>query len=156
PALEAHSYTVDSEAPYFRHHHRDLAYLEPPRVPEGFRVRKVRPGEAAARSAAHQAAWSDPGPSQVTARRYAAVMETWPYRLELDWVVEADDGDLVASALGWLDERAAVGLLEPVGSAPSVRRKGLARAASLAVLHAMRAAGATAAVVCPRGDDAYP
>jgi predicted N-acetyltransferase YhbS len=155
-ALAVHSYTVDSDGRYFRHHRRDLADLEPAVVPEGFRLRSVRPGEAAARSAAHRAAWSDVGPSRVTARSYAEVMDTWPYRFELDWVVEADDGELVASALGWLDQRAGVGLLEPAGSAPSVRRRGLGRAVSLAVLHAMRKAGATAAVVCPRGDDAYP
>ena len=155
-ALTAHKYTVDSQAPWFTHHHRLLDDLEPLVPPEGFRLRPVRPGEAAARAAAHRAAWSDLGPSRVTEHSYAEVMDTWPYRFELDWVAEADDGELVASALGWLDERAKVGLLEPVGSAPRVRRRGLGRAVSLAVLHAMREAGATAAVVCPRGDDAYP
>jgi len=155
-ALDDHGYTVDSEAPWFTHHHRLLDDLEPLVPPDGFRLRTVRPGESAARSAAHRAAWSDLGPSRVTAGSYAEVMDTWPYRFELDWVAEAEDGELVASALGWLDERAKVGLLEPVGSAPRVRRRGLGRAVSLAVLHALRDAGATAAVVCPRGDDAYP
>jgi predicted N-acetyltransferase YhbS len=155
-ALAAHGYTVDSEAPWFSHHHRLLADLEPLVPPDGFRLRPVRPGETAARSAVHRAAWSDLGPSRVTAQSYAEVMDTWPYRFELDWVAETEDGELVASALGWLDERAKVGLLEPVGSAPRVRRRGLGRAVSLAVLHALRDAGATAAVVCPRGDAAYP
>jgi predicted N-acetyltransferase YhbS len=155
-ALETHEYTVDSDAPWFSHHHRPLADLEPLAPPDGFRLRPVRPGESAARSAVHRAAWSDLGPSRVTARSYAEVMDTWPYRFELDWVAEDADGELVASALGWLDERAKVGLLEPVGSAPRVRRRGLGRAVSLAVLHALRDAGATTALVCPRGDDAYP
>jgi predicted N-acetyltransferase YhbS len=154
-ALAARGYTVDTEAPWFSHHHRLLDDLEPLVPPDGFRLRPVRPGEAAARAAVHRAAWSDLGPSRVTQRSYAEVMDTWPYRFELDWVAEADDGELVASALGWLDERAKVGLLEPVGSAPRVRRRGLGRAVSLAVLHALRDAGATAVVVCPRGDDAY-
>jgi len=35
-------------------------------------------------------------------------------------------------------------------------RRGLGAAVSLACLHAMRAAGATRAVVYPRGDSAYP
>ena len=155
-ALTAHAYTVDSHAPWFCHHHRTLEGLEPPVVPDGFRLRPVRPHEVVARAAAHRAAWSDLGPSRVTTASYGEVMGAWPYRYELDWVAEAGDGELVASALGWLDERAKVGLLEPVGSAPSVRRRGLARAVSLAVLNALRDAGATAAVVCPRGDDAYP
>ena len=58
--------------------------------------------------------------------------------------------------LAWLDEKNRVGLLEPVGSAPAHRRRGLARAATLAVLHALRDAGAVSAVVRPRGDEAYP
>src|SRR5262249_35005438 len=97
-ALAAHGYTVDSDAPWFTHHHRLLADLEPLVPPDGFHLRPVRPGEAAARSAAHRAAWSDLGPSRVTAQSYAEVMDTWPYRFELDWVAEAEDGELVASA----------------------------------------------------------
>jgi predicted N-acetyltransferase YhbS len=155
-ALTAHAYTVDSEAPWFTHHHRAMSDLEPPVLPDGYRLRTIRPGEADARAAVHRAAWSDLGTSRVTARSYAEVMDTWPYRFELDWVVEDPDGELVASALGWLDERAKVGLLEPVGCATRVRRRGLGRAVSLAVLHALRDLGAATAIVCPRGDDAYP
>jgi predicted N-acetyltransferase YhbS len=155
-ALEAHAYTVDSGGSFLRSYLLDLADLEPAPAPDGFRLRSVGPGEAAARAAVHRAAWSDKGASRMTARSYAEVMETWPYRFELDWVVEAEDGELVASALGWLDGRASVGLLEPVGSAPSVRRKGLGRAVSLAVLQALRTAGATTAVAYPRGYNRYP
>ena len=66
------------------------------------------------------------------------------------------DGSLAASALGWYDEVNRVGLLEPVGTDPRHARKGLGAAVSLACLGAMRDAGANLAVVCPRGDDAYP
>src|SRR5262249_29222166 len=87
---------------------------------------------------------------------YQMMMNAWPYRRDLDQVVEAPDGTLAAFALGWLDEANRVGELEPVGTDPRYVRQGFGSAASLACLHALRAAGATRAVVYPRGDRAYP
>ena len=54
--------------------------------------------------------------SRVTTDSYAAVMDCWPYRPDLDWVAESPDGRPVASALGWLDHLNHAGLIEPVGS----------------------------------------
>ncbi|MEJ7689956.1 MAG: GNAT family N-acetyltransferase [Nocardioidaceae bacterium] len=154
-ALAAAGYSPDRAAPYFVHHHRALEDVEECQLPDGFRLRQVQLGEAAPRAAVHRTGWSDFG-SRVSAESYADVMAAWPYRPELDWVVETDDGEWVASALGWLDDQNAVGLIEPVGCAPAYRRLGLARAVNLAVLQAFREAGATSALVGPRGDDAYP
>ena len=42
------------------------------------------------------------------------------------------------------------------GPIPAMPCAGLGSAVSLACLHALRAAGATQAVVYPRGDEAYP
>ena len=103
----------------------------------------------------HRAGWSDFG-STLSTQTYAGVMAVRPYRPDLDWVVEAPDGELVASALGWLDDVNRSGLLEPVGCAPSYRRRGLARAVNLACLHALRDAGAETGHVNPRGDEGYP
>jgi predicted N-acetyltransferase YhbS len=159
------------EAPFFRHCLRDLDDRMPrPRLPDGYRVRAVRPGEIARRAAVHRAAWRPKrigelavppvdlgdGESGMTAERYSRIAATWPYRPGLDLVAEAADGTLVASALGWLDEVNGVALLEPVGVDPAHARRGLGAAVSLACLRAMRDAGATLAKVCPRGDDAYP
>ncbi len=154
-ALLAAGYVPDLDAPWFAHHHRGLEDIAAPDLPDGFRLHQVQPGQADPRAAVHRAGWSDFG-SRVAAESYADVMAAWPYRPELDWVVETAGGEWVASALGWLDDHNAVGLLEPVGCAPAYRRRGLACAANLAVLHAFREAGATSALVCPRGDDAYP
>ena len=66
----------------------------------------------------------------MTAARYRSIMETWPYRHDLDQVVEAPDGTLAASALGWYDEVNRVGLLEPVGTDPRHGRRGLGAAVS--------------------------
>ena len=144
--------------------------LRTPQLPDGYCVRATRPDEMAERAAVHRAAWRPKwlgelqvppvdlgdGESGMTTERYAGIAATWPYRAELDLVVEAPDGTLAASALGWYDEVSKSALLEPVGTDPRHARRGLGAAVSLACLHAMRDAGATIAKVCPRGDDAYP
>jgi len=120
----------------------DLAPVSPP---DGWRVRSVTAADLAERVAIHQAAWQ---PSRVTEESYANVMAAWPYRPELDWVAEGPDGRFGANCLIWLDEAAGVGELEPVGTHPELRRLGLARAACLGALHALRNLGARQAVVC--------
>ncbi len=143
--------------PFFIHHHLDLARL--PALPQvaGYRLKAVEEGQAAPRAACHRAAWGTPEhPSRVTTTSYAAVMATPPYRPDLDWVAVAGDGAWVASCLVWLDLVTGVALLEPVGCAPDHRRRGLGAAVSLAALHAARDAGATTALVCPRGERGYP
>ncbi|WP_433360323.1 GNAT family N-acetyltransferase [Actinoplanes sp. CA-142083] len=127
-ALTAAGYKPVDE-PFFRHCLRELDDTLPaPELPPGYRVRATRPGEDAERAAVHRAAWR-PG---------------------------APDGTLVASALGWYDDVNRTALLEPVGTDAEHARRGLGAAVSLACLRAMRDAGARLAVVCPRGDDAYP
>ncbi|MFB6722951.1 GNAT family N-acetyltransferase [Kribbella sp. NPDC056345] len=155
-ALEKAGYRADDDAPFFTHHRIALSDLGTPVVPDGFTLRHVQPDEVLKRAAVHRAAWSDWGPSKVTDEDLAAVMSTWPYEPELDWIVEAPNGEFVATALIWHDKVHGVGLVEPVGCAPAYRRRGLAQAVNLAALHALRDAGATHAMVCPRGDDAYP
>ncbi|WP_148614345.1 GNAT family N-acetyltransferase [Nocardioides rubriscoriae] len=148
---------VPEKGPWFTHHHLDLARLRPvPDVP-GYRLRAVQSGEAAPRAACHRAAWTPPGgSSQVTTAAYDALMATPPYRADLDRVAIAADGSWVASCLVWLDDATGVALVEPVGCAPEHQRRGLASAVSLAALAAARAAGATQALVCPRGDQDHP
>ncbi len=169
--LEQSAYHPQPDAPFFQHCIINLDdSLAVPLLREGYRLRATRMNEANKRAAAHRAAWR-PGrigellvppidlgdaDSAVTTKSYQAVMDTWPYRHDLDKVVEAPDGALVASALGWLDEVNRVGELEPVGTDPRHVRRGLASAVTLSCLLALRDAGATQAVVYPRGDDAYP
>jgi ribosomal protein S18 acetylase RimI-like enzyme len=83
-------------------------------------------------------------------------MAAWPYRPELDWVLEAPDGRWVANCCVWLDDANGVGEFEPVGTDADFRRRGYGRAVMLAALHALRAAGAGTATVGVRGDDDYP
>lgn len=169
-ALHRAGYQPAQGAPFFNHCLLELTGALPaPELPAGYRIRAVRAGEAGARAAVHRAAWRPrsigkllvppvdlSGESTLTAASYQAVMETWPYQPQLDRVVQAPDGTLVAFALGWLDKDNRVGELEPVGTDPSHARQGLGAAVSLACLHAMRELGATQAVVYPRGDSGYP
>nr|WP_246401247.1 GNAT family N-acetyltransferase [Jiangella mangrovi] len=78
------------------------------------------------------------------------------YRPALDQLVLAPDGSPAAAALAWLDERSGVAVLEPVGTAPGHRRRGLAAAAAHAALRAARDLGGRGARVCARGDDDAP
>jgi GNAT superfamily N-acetyltransferase len=116
-----------------------------PEPPAGFRLRHVE-GQADldGRVAVHRAAYH---PSRVTAESYANVTAAWPYRHELDWVAEAPDGRFAAFCLAWLDEATGVGELEPVGTDPQFRRRGLAHAACIAAIRALAAHGADTAVV---------
>ena len=103
-ALESAGFKPDDEAPFFTHHRMLLTDVHVPPVPDGFTLRHVRLDEVEKRAAGHRAAWSDWGPSKVTTESFNAVMSAWPYRPELDWAVEAPNGDFIATALIWLDD----------------------------------------------------
>ncbi|MFI6096595.1 GNAT family N-acetyltransferase [Lentzea sp. NPDC051213] len=127
----------------------DLRDLPDPVVPEGFTVRSITEADLAQRVEVHQKVWH---PSRVTEESYRNVMAAWPYRPDLDWVVEAPDGRFAAYCLMWPDEQNRVGELEPVGTHPDFRRMGLARAACFGAMRALRELGAEQAIVYPVHD----
>ena len=94
-------------------------------------------------------------PPDLTVRKYERVQRTWPYRPTLDRVVLTGVGEVVAFCTAWLDEENAAGLLEPVGTHPAHRRRGLARAVCTDALLALRAAGARTAQVGFGSEAAY-
>lgn len=143
-ALDRAGYVRDDGPYYSLFMRRSLAELPDPVLPNGFTVHPSTDLER--RVAVHRAAWQ---PSRVTVDSYRAVVGAWPYRRDLDWVVEAPDGRYAANCLVWLDEQHGVGELEPVGTDPDFRRRGLATAVCFAAMHALRAAGAHEAVVYP-------
>jgi ribosomal protein S18 acetylase RimI-like enzyme len=145
-ALVARGYVAD-ESRWFDHMTRSLDDLPEPRVHDGYALRGVRgEEELLARTESHRAAWE---PSRVVPASYRAVMRAWPYRAELDWVAVAPDGTFAANCLCWLDEGNRIVELEPVGTHPSHRRRGLAAAVCLAALKAAREAGADTGLVYP-------
>ncbi len=153
-ALVRHGYDRANEERFFLHLLRDLDGLTTPVLPDGYSLRSIS-GEPDLdrRVAIHRSAFD---PSEVTAESYRALTDVWPYRSELDRVVVASDGTFVSSCLIWIDERNGAGVMEPVGTHPDHRRRGLGSAVCLDALRWLRDAGATSAVVSARGDDAYP
>ena len=113
------------KAPWFTHHHLDLARLAPvPDVP-GYRLRAVRAGRGRAARRVPPAAWGrreHPRDDRGVRRPDGDPA----LRPDLDWVAVAADGTWVASCLVWLDPATGVALVEPVGCAPDHRRRGLA------------------------------
>jgi GNAT superfamily N-acetyltransferase len=150
--LVAAGWSLTREAPWMTQHSLDLADLPPvPEIP-GYTFRAIGPDEAADRAACHRGAWEG---SKVSEAAYRRLMTLPPYRPELDWVVERE-GEMVASALVWWDERTGSVLVEPVGTHPAHQGRGLAGAVSVAALTAARDLGASHGLVIPRGDDDYP
>jgi GNAT superfamily N-acetyltransferase len=164
-ALIARGFTRDAAAPFGLFNRRTLENLPPLIVPDGHRVLSMAEApDPDRRAAAHRAAWSriagrehlPPGRSRVTGESYRNVMAAWPYRPELDWVLEDPDGHWVANCCVWLDEANSVAEFEPVGVDADFRRRGLGYVVCLAGLHALKQAGARTAIVGSRGDDDYP
>ena len=155
--IQARGFLHDETAPFMRLNLRDLNEIEEPQLPKGYRLRTVSEydGDISKRIAVHQTSWAEFG-TRVTAETYPGVMRTWPYRSDLDFMVEDADGRPVAFALGWYDEANRVGEFEPVGTDPAARRLGLGRAVNLFGLQRFRDAGATRAVVACRGDEGHP
>jgi len=152
--VRAHGLEHDPAAPWMRVNVRALDEIDEPRLPAGYRLRTIADGaDIASRAAAHRSAFH---PSRFTDDVYGMVRSTWPYRADLDCVVEAPDGSVVAYSLAWLDEDNRVGELEPVGTHADYRRRGFGRAANLFALWRLRDEGATHALVGCRGDSAYP
>jgi ribosomal protein S18 acetylase RimI-like enzyme len=157
-ALAIHSETVRmlEEAGYrpsekwYEHMVRSLDGTLPEAiVPEGYRLRTVDgDADVGPRVEVHRAAFA---PSRVVRESYRAVMSAFPYRAALDNVVVAPDGTFAAFCLCWIDVENRVGLLEPVGTHPAHRRRGLAAAVCLAGLHALSRAGADTAVIYSAG-----
>ena len=151
--LHAHGLTHDPGGAWMRVNARTLERIEEPAAPAGYHVRTVEEHDFGSRAAAHRSAFS---PSRFRDDVYACVRAAWPYRQDLDCVVEAPDGTIAAYALAWLDEANGVGELEPVGTHAAHQGRGLGRAVNLFALQRLREEGATLALVACRGDDAYP
>ena len=155
--LSRHGFEHDPSAPWIRWNSRPLAEIEPPVVPNGFRLATMAEyGDFGSRAATHRAAFTRPGwTSRFSDEVYETVRREGPWRADLDCVVLDRDEQVAAFALAWLDAPNRVGELEPVGVRPDLQRRGLGRAISLHALRQLRSAGATTALVGSRGDDAY-
>ncbi|WP_406630627.1 GNAT family N-acetyltransferase [Amycolatopsis sp. WGS_07] len=132
---------------------RDLADLEKPVLPEGFRFRTAAEAGPEAAVQAHLDAW---GAVAYSLESYEGVRATPAYRGDLHILVEAPDGTMAASTILWLDEANQTAEFEPVGTHPGYRRLGLGRAMLLHGMDRARAAGATHATVACLGAPGHP
>lgn len=162
-------FEVETEGMFSRHTVCNLNALPVVKMPSGFKAYSMADEiSPALRASAHALAWSvlpfrengrqvdTDAKSRVTETTHLQIMKTWPYRKDLDWIILAPDGTPAACCIMWYDEANGVGELEPVGTHPDYRRLGLGEAVCLSAMRALKAAGATRAIVYPRGDDAYP
>ena len=142
--LRGRGYEIEAAARVFSYHLRKLLEIPEPSLPSGYRLRAVEPADLEARVELHRVVWA---PSRVTMESYTKLQTVWPYRADLDCVVEAPDGSLAAYCLAWLDDANRVGELEPVGTHPDQRRRGLAAAVCRFALRRLQEEGATRAIV---------
>lgn len=116
-----------------------------PALPPGYRIRPLRgPDELERRVEVHRAAFA---PSRMSLDKYRRLIEQPHYRFEHDLVVESATGEFAAFTMAWWDPVGRVGELEPVGTHPDHRRKGLAVAVNLGALRLFGGLGAAWAVV---------
>ena len=152
--LRRHGYELEPAAPWSLLLRQDLDRTEEPQLPDGFAPATMREfGDAARRSEAHRKAW---GSTSLTTECYARLMQTWPYRDDLDVMIVAPDGSIAACANIWFDEANLTGEFEPVGADARFRARGIGKGLMLFGLKQLRDAGATEAVVGCRGDANYP
>ena len=114
-----------------------------PVVPVGFEVRSLTPGLADAYIELHRAAWSRPAaPSTYDRRQHDAVTAMPDFRYDLTPIVANADDALAAYCISWWDPGSAAVEIEPLGTHPAFRRKGLANAIVHEVLRRSWALGA--------------
>jgi ribosomal protein S18 acetylase RimI-like enzyme len=118
--------------------------VEPAVVPDGFQIRAVE-GEAEAEAWAHlhRAVFPRVG---MTADWRLRMVRAPNYRADLDLVVVAPEGELVAFCQGWVG-KIAVGVegeIEPFGTHPAFRRRGLGRAVLVELMNRLRSQGVRA------------
>jgi predicted N-acetyltransferase YhbS len=125
-------YTITGEVP-------------PSTLPEGYQIRSMAAegSDIDRRRKAFGVAFNHPDPKDWPSRlSYEGLQQAPNYRADLDIYVVAPDGEYAAFCIGWWDEVNKIASLEPVGTAPEHRRKGLARAAVYEAIRRSAALGA--------------
>lgn len=126
-----------------------LGDLPTPVVPDGFALRSMAEvGDLARRAKAFGLGFNHPDPAEwPSAATYAELQRAPDYRPDLDICVVAPDGEVASFCIVWFDARNRMASLEPVGTVPAYRRRGLARAAVIEGLRRAAALGAKRAWV---------
>jgi ribosomal protein S18 acetylase RimI-like enzyme len=144
-ALRARGYRKDAEHPG-----HDAVYViegevPSPPLPAGFVIHSMADdNDRARRSKAFGLGFNHPDPQDWPSVATYAELQTAPdYRPDLDLYVKAPDGEHVSFCLVWFDAANRLGVLEPVGTHPDYRRRGLARAVVMEGIRRVAEMGAT-------------
>jgi ribosomal protein S18 acetylase RimI-like enzyme len=115
----------------------------PPQLPWGFEMISLTPALADRYVTLHRAAWSRVNAPSTYDRDQHEIVTAMPdFRYDLVPIVAASDGSLAAYCMSWWDPRSKSVEIEPLGTHPDFRRKGLARAIVREVLRRSWALGA--------------
>ena len=147
--LKELGWTQDGDPPYVINQ-RSLDNLPELIIPNGYEIRPVEGvHEAAVLAELHSACFG----SAWTPEQYHTLMQTPGYCAEREYVAVAADGSLAGFTETWRDPLNRTGLLEPVGTHPDHRRRGLGKALVLYAMHTMASEGMTTAEVANSGDN---
>jgi predicted N-acetyltransferase YhbS len=121
-------------------------------LPEGHRLQSMADeNDLERRRKAFGLGFNHPDPKEwPSLLAYQEMQKAPDYRKDLDLYVVAPDGEFAAFCVIWWDEHNHMAMLEPVGTVPEHRRKGLARAV---VLEAIRRVAALSAEKVLVGSD---
>jgi GNAT superfamily N-acetyltransferase len=113
-------------------------------LPEGYVIRSmVDGGDLALRCKAFGLAFNHPDPKDwPTVASYTELQKAPDYRGNLDLWVVSPGGEYVSFCIVWYDGVNRMGILEPVGTHPDFRRRGLAKAVVMEGIRRAAALGA--------------
>ncbi len=115
-----------------------------PKLPEGYKIMTMAENnDIIKRTKAFAKAFGNWGTEhEVQPHSYEALQKAPDYNKELDIYIVAPDSEIVSFCLVWFDEKNKIGVLEPVGTDPGHRRKGLAKAANYEAIKRVKQKGA--------------
>ena len=143
--VEAHGFLYGEDDCYVSFQHGFDEPLPVPVLPDGFLLRPLKgEQEVTAYAELHRSSFES---TSMTPEWRARTIHTPQYRPELDLVISAPDGSLVAFCVGWYDLARRVAQIEPMGVHPRFHQLGLGRALLLEMLHRFKECGATNAIV---------
>jgi predicted N-acetyltransferase YhbS len=113
-------------------------------LPEGYRLRSMADdNDLNRRRKAFGLGFNHPDPRDwPSLLSYQELQQAPDYRRDLDLYVVAPDGESASFCVAWWDERNHMACLEPVGTVPEHRRKGLARTVVLEAIRRVAKLGA--------------
>ncbi len=120
---------------------RDFFY---PKLPEGYAIKSMEENnDIVKRTLVFAKAFGNYGTEhEVQPHSYIELQKAPDYRKDLDIYIESPEGDFVSFCLIWYDEVNKIGIIEPVGTDPSYRRKGLAKATNYEAIRRVQEEGA--------------